>query len=147
MRLNMNKYVSALLFCPVLLCFLLLTGCATIVSGTTQSVSISTPPATAATCSLSNAQGKWYIPYTPSTVVIHKSSSSLDVECQKAGYYDGNQSVKSHVKPIIVGNVLFGGIVGLVIDIVDGAAFGYQENIQVPLVVKNDQLAGQVNSK
>lgn len=136
----MNKYVSVLLFGPILLCFFLLAGCASIVSGTSQSVSVTTTPVTGAMCALSNSEGKWYIPYTPSSVVIHKSTSDLNIDCQKVGYYDGYARVKSHLRPMIAGNVIFGfaGTIGAGVDSVDGAAFSYPIDIQIPMVPKSN---------
>ncbi len=129
----MKKLFTAIMFCPVLLCFLLLSGCATIVSGTTQSVSVTTAPVTGAMCSLTNPEGTWYLPMTPSSVVIHKSASYLNIDCQKAGYYDGYARVKSHLRPMILGNAIVGGAIGVGVDAFDGAAFSYPTNIQVPM--------------
>lgn len=111
----------------------LLTGCASIVNGTHQSVNIDTYPASEATCSLSNNEGKWYVYNTPQSVAVHRSSTGMDIHCQKKGYRDANKSVESSIKPIFFGNILFGGIIGVVVDIVDGAAFGYPKYIQVPM--------------
>lgn len=133
----MKKYFIAILICPLFIMFLLLNGCATIVSGTSESVSVSTSPISGATCTLSNDEGKWYIPMTPSSVVIHKSYAYLDVECQKAGYYDGYARIKSNLKPMILGNAIFGGAIGIGIDTLNGAAFSYPVNIQVPMLLRN----------
>ena len=133
----MKKLFTAIMFCPVLLCFSLLSGCATIVSGTSQRVSVTTAPVSGAMCSLTNPEGTWYIS-TPSSVVSHKSVSFLDIECKKAGYYDGKATIKSRVKPAFFGNALFGGGIGLGIDAYDGAGFSYPTNIQVPMMIKSN---------
>lgn len=134
----MKKIITAIIVCPIVFCFSLLEGCASIVSGTTQTVSVTTIPVTSATCSLTNQKGTWYIPATPSSVVIHKSGSDLNIDCQKAGYYDGFVRVKSQLRPMVAGNIIFGlsAPIGAGVDTLDGAAFNYPVNIQVPMVPK-----------
>lgn len=131
--------VKTTIFCPVISCFLLLSGCASIVSGTSESVSVETTPVSGATCTLTNGKGTWYIPETPGSVVVHKSSSYLNVDCQKAGYYDGQAAVKSKLRPMIAGNILFGGAIGAGVDAYDGAGFAYPVNIQVLMTPRSYQ--------
>ncbi len=110
-----------------------LTGCATIIDGTHQTVHIKTPPTSHAYCTLSNSKGHWKLRNTPGAVSVHRSSSALRVECNKAGYKAKTLYVNSHLKPEIAGNVIVGGFVGAGVDAVDGAAYGYPSNISVPL--------------
>src|SRR3978361_19553 len=49
-----------------------LSGCATLVKGTTQSISVATPPVTGATCTLTSSEGTWYIT-TPGSVTVHQN--------------------------------------------------------------------------
>lgn len=44
---------------------ILLTGCAAIVSGTEQTVTVETPGCTGARCKLVNEKGVWYVTSTP----------------------------------------------------------------------------------
>lgn len=135
----MNKMAKTILFCPIISCTFLLSGCASIVSGTSESVSVMTTPVSRATCTLTNGKGTWYIPETPGSVVVHKSSSYLNVDCQKAGYYDGYAAVKSKLKPMIAGNIIFGGAIGAGVDAYDGAGFAYPTNIQVLMTPRGYQ--------
>ena len=114
----------------------MLGGCASIVNGVAQSVSVTTPPVQGAACSLSNTKGTWYINNTPGSVVVHRSYSVLNVNCQKPGYHDATSVVSSRPKAMAAGNVIFGGVVGLGVDTVDGAAFNYPTNIIVPMQKK-----------
>ena len=59
-----------------------LSGCATIVQGTTQSVSVSSKPENGAQCELKNSQGTWYV-LTPGSVTVHKTKTDLNVFCKK----------------------------------------------------------------
>jgi hypothetical protein len=114
----------------------LLGGCASIVNGVSQSISVTTPPVQGASCALSNTKGTWYISNTPGSVVVHRSYSVLNVHCQKPGYHEANSVVSSNPKAMAAGNVVFGGIVGLGVDTVDGAAFNYPTNIIIPMQKK-----------
>lgn len=121
--------------CSLGLGFSLMTGCASIVDGTHQSVSVLTPPTTGATCALTNDKGKWFVNKTPGSVTIHQSYRDLSVACQKQGYQNATTNVKSHAKPMIAGNALFGGVVGAGVDAADGAAYKYPNVINVPMRV------------
>ena len=54
-----------------------LQGCASIVSGTSQSVSVDTPGCAAARCELRNDKGKYFVPSTPGTVTVSRSYNNL----------------------------------------------------------------------
>jgi hypothetical protein len=108
-------------------------GCASIVDGSTQSVSVDTPSVTGATCSLTNNKGEWYINSTPGSVSVHRSYENLVVVCQKPGYDTATDNVKSSTKGMAAGNILFGGVIGAGVDCADGAAYDYPTNIHVPM--------------
>lgn len=108
-------------------------GCASVVNGVNQSVSVSTPPAKAATCALSNSKGKWFINKTPGSTVVHRAYGPLKIVCKKSGYVSATKKVESHTKGMAFGNVILGGAIGAGVDIADGAAYDYPTNIVVPM--------------
>lgn len=110
-----------------------LTGCASIVSGTNQPVSVHTGNVSGASCSLENNKGKWYVSSTPGTVVVNRSYNDLRINCEKQGYRPTYKQVSSKTKGMAFGNVVFGGIVGAGVDVVDGAAYDYPSDIFVPM--------------
>jgi len=114
-------------------CLASLTGCASIVSGTNQPVSVHTGTVQGATCSLENNKGRWYISSTPSTVVVNRSFHDLKIHCDKRGVGYGSKHVSSHTKAMAFGNVVFGGVIGAGVDMADGAAYDYPTDIYVPL--------------
>lgn len=118
---------------PVMALLMMATGCASIVNGKNQSVSVSTAPVQGATCSLENNKGKWYIPSTPSSVTVERSYRDLQINCDKKGYREGTKKVASATKGMAFGNILFGGVIGAGVDMADGAAYDYPSDIQVPL--------------
>jgi len=110
-----------------------LTGCATIVSGTQQKVELNTGNVSGAVCSLENNKGSWYVPSTPAVATIGRSYHDLKVNCTKKGYKPTVVQVSSNTKGIVFGNALLGGVVGAGVDIANGAAYSYPDNISVPM--------------
>lgn len=115
---------------------LALSACATIVEGSTDTISLSTTPPTNATCSLVNQRGS-YSTYTgagPSPVTVSKSRTDLNVTCidPRSGA-QGQSTVVSDVEPWAFGNIILGGLIGLGIDWSTGAAYNYPESATIPM--------------
>jgi len=109
-----------------------LSGCASIVEGTTQSVAVTTPPINGASCSLANSEGTWYLT-SPGNATVHKTKNDLKVFCSKAGYQDATVVIPPHFNGATLGNVIAGGVIGIGIDAATGANFNYPENIEDPM--------------
>jgi hypothetical protein len=112
----------------------LLTGCASIVNGTNQVVTVEARSqgqlVKGASCKLQNAKGVFYVT-SPGTVTVHKSRDDLVVQCDKENIKPGLAKIKSTVKGMTFGNILFGGVIGVVVDQNSGAAFDYPPIITV----------------
>jgi len=111
----------------------LLSGCASIVDGTTQSVLLDTTPVKGAHCTLENNKGAWSVPYTPGSISIHRSYEALHITCNKRGYDTAAKQVDSSTKGMAFGNVVLGGVIGGGVDAADGAAYDYPSQINVPM--------------
>jgi hypothetical protein len=109
-----------------------LSGCATIVEGTTQSVSVNTTPEQGAACTLTNSQGTWYVT-SPGSTTVHKTKTDMDVTCQKDGYQSGHVVAVSHFGGTTFANVIAGGVVGVGVDAASGANYSYDSPINVAL--------------
>lgn len=111
-----------------------LTGCASIVSGTTQVMSVETLSKTGkvdgASCKLQNDKGVFYVT-TPGTVSVHRAYGDLTVTCDKAGLPTGLATIKSSTKGMMAGNILFGGFIGAGVDAASGAAYDYPPLLQI----------------
>lgn len=111
-----------------------LTGCASIVNGTNQIVSVETlhtsGKVTGAACKLENDKGVWYVT-TPGTVTVHRAYGDMMVKCEKDGMEPGLATVKSSTKAMLAGNILFGGPIGAGVDAVSGAAYDYPALFQI----------------
>jgi len=114
-------------------------GCASIVSGTSQSVSIKTTQNgtefAAATCKLENDKGIWYVPVSPGSVVIHRSFNDLTISCEKPGAPTGVSTFSSSAIGMAAGNILLGGAIGVGVDMASGAAFEYPNLMSVEMGV------------
>jgi hypothetical protein len=107
-------------------------GCASIVTGQNQSLSVETLQHKGASCKLSNDKGSWHVPETPGSVTVVRSYSDLVVACEK-DTLKGSNSVKSTTKGMTFGNILAGGIIGGAVDAGTGAAYDYPSVISVAL--------------
>lgn len=111
-------------------------GCASIVNGHNQSLSVETrhqgQAVADANCKLSNDKGVWYLK-TPGSTTVRRSYENLAVSCEKLGLDAGLTNAKSSTKAMAFGNILFGGIIGVGVDTVTGAAYDYPDLITVEM--------------
>ena len=114
----------------------LATGCASIVGGTGQVVSVETHqaerPLEGARCEMVNSKGTYYVT-TPGTVTIHRAYGNLEVRCDKDGMATGKATVVSGTKALAFGNLIFGGAIGVAVDTTSGAAYDYPDLIRVSM--------------
>jgi uncharacterized protein YceK len=114
----------------------LTSGCASIVNGTNQSLSVetrkSTAPVAGASCKLSNNKGTWYVT-SPGSTTVHRSYEDLAVQCELDGTDPGFASVKSSTKAMAFGNIIFGGVIGAGVDIANGSAYDYPPLITIQM--------------
>ena len=115
---------------------ILLTGCASIVGGVNQPLSVTTKNdgviVSGAKCSLTNDKGSWFLT-TPGSVTVNRSFRDLAVLCSSDGMEPGTVMAKSTTKAMAFGNILFGGVIGVGVDVATGAAYDYPEIIAVEM--------------
>lgn len=113
-----------------------LPGCASIVDGKNQVVSVETRRDAAiiggASCKLTNDKGTWYLT-APGTTTVQRSGQDMNIQCDKSGVASGTATVKSSTKGMAFGNILFGGIIGAGVDMASGAAYDYPSPITVEM--------------
>ena len=116
------------------LAFTQLIGCASIVNGQNQSVSVETrtdkEQVSGASCKLTNNKGTWFVT-SPGSTMIQRSYEDLSVRCERDSLEPGLVSVKSSTKGMVYGNILFGGFIGAGVDMSTGAAYDYPTMITV----------------
>ena len=122
---------------PALLLAALLPACATLTTGTSQSISVLTDPP-GANCSLSRDGGVIAVVNpTPGTVTVSKSTRDIAVNCTRPGHLPGVATHTPQFQAMTVGNILIGGLIGFGIDAASGALSYYPASLTVPLVPEN----------
>ena len=106
-------------------------GCATITSGTTQSVMVKAEKGVVgASCELTDKKGgKWYVPSTPGTATVRKGDGPMQIICRKDGYQVSTLSVDETITGATFGNILLGGGIGILVDAASGAAQQYPDEV------------------
>src|SRR5690349_7231555 len=113
--MNMRKAMG-------LLAVLVLPGCASIVTGTSHTMAVASEPA-GATCKIDRAgETIGYVNQTPSTIGFSKSSKEILVSCDKDDKkMRGVATVQPGVQPWFFGNLVLGGLIGIIVDASSGA--------------------------
>lgn len=129
MRLNNLTAIAAALCCA------LASGCASITGSEMQTVQVSTLTQSGeevdkADCALSNAKGTWHVT-TPSLATVHRGSEDMQVQCNKKNLAQGSARLISRANGGMYGNIIFGGVVGAVIDNAKGNGYSYPDNVRV----------------
>jgi hypothetical protein len=129
----MNRGMKSLM---AILSVLALARCASIVDGSSQSLSVKTTSengdVTGASCQLDSNKGSWFV-VTPGSVTVHRSADALNVKCTKDGYRAAVNAIPSTTKGMAFGNLLFGGLIGAGVDVSTGAAYDYPNLITIPM--------------
>jgi len=123
---------------PALLAVALLASarCATIAHGTTEGIQVESDPP-GAVVSLNCVQNSiTNVGTTPVTVEVQRKSKSCAIEIAKEGYLPAHVPLQRTFSGVYVGNLLVGGVVGLVADAASGAMYN-----QGPPVVRVNLVA------
>jgi hypothetical protein len=111
----------------------ILSGCATIMEGTAQSVQVATTPS-GATCTVSRAGATLgQIASTPGSVRIDKSKNDLSVTCAEAGFHTATVTQSPHFVGTTFGNIVAGGLIGAAVDASTGANYEYPSQVILTL--------------
>jgi hypothetical protein len=131
------RVLTSTLLIAALLC--LSTGCASIVTGTHRKVAFKSNPE-GAKVTVVNANGKTVAEgTTPFTVKLVKGKpyfrgQTYTLTFVKEGYWDTEQKLKSTVNGWYLGNLVFGGLVGLlVVDPLTGAMYTLPKEVSASL--------------
>ena len=120
--------------CCALPALALLAGCATITTGSSQNVTLVTEPGGAACVFSRGGEIMGVINPTPGTLMLTKGHGDIRVRCSKEGFVDSSGVVGAKFQKMTFGNILFGGIIGIVVDAASGATGEYEPQITITLV-------------
>lgn len=120
-------------FYQVLCMGLLVQGCATITSGTSQTITVlSDPPG--ATCELKRGDALiGMVNPTPGSITVSKATSDIVLRCTRPDHFPGSAEARASFQAATLGNILLGGVVGLAIDAASGAMGTYPGDVTVIL--------------
>jgi len=109
---------------------LALAACASVVSGQTQTVTMTTPGAEHAMCRL-NTGGNLYDAYTGQTIRVRRSPQNMIINCVASGNREKTVSMEWSGNEWGFLNVSNGVVPGVTYDILSGAAFEYPNELVV----------------
>lgn len=128
----MKKLV--LLFCVVLS----LAGCATILSGSTQSIDVHAINSethnslSTANCVIKDSAGNSYYTNTnPGTVLVTKNKGIIYASCKSPGYTQNHTYISESFNPVTLLNILFWP--GFIVDAMTGSIQKYPSYVVMPL--------------
>ena len=108
-----------------------LSACATIVEGSSQSLFVNTEPAQASCKLIREGAVLAVVNPSPEAVTLEKSKDAINIECTKEGFFDEHTLLASSFQGMTVGNIIFGGIIGVGIDAASGAMNEYPESVTI----------------
>jgi len=132
-----KQHIEILASARLLLVALFLSGCATIISGQHQDIAISSSPAQAQVKverTGNNAMITAWEGTTPASLSLRRKYSYL-LTLTLDGYQPVEMGLENGMNGWVWGNLLFGGIIGLIVDFSNGAAKTLEpDEIDVQLV-------------
>ena len=108
---------------------LFFSGCATITKDDSQPVAFSSDPQGATVLINNIARG-----VTPTTIMVKRAMSTQMISLELAGYHTESFKLEKSVSGMTFGNIIFGGLVGVGVDIATGKATNYEESVHVKLI-------------
>jgi len=133
----------------IILVLAIITGCATIISESSYPVSVNSVPSEA-TFTVSNRAGQEVQSGTTPQVVTLKASSgyfkseTYTIVLSKDGSEDNVYTISSSLDGWYWGNILFGGLIGmLIVDPLTGAMYKLPDRIDAPLSNSSTATYGQ----
>lgn len=100
----------------VVLFVVILSGCATIVSGRSQNIVVETDPSGA------NVTIDDHLKVSPATFTL-KKTQLYSVRIEKEGFQSQQLEIKRGMGGWIFGNILFGGLIGVAVDVGTGSMY------------------------
>lgn len=132
----------SLLFFTLLLT--LVSGCASIVSDNESTTYIQTDPEHAR-CEL-HGQDFTRVVNTPSSISLPSEAAPITISCKADGYKNTVQEIDTSGDGWIVGNIIFGGIIGAVVDASRGAGEKYPPQYSMVLEPEQFDTLAELNA-
>jgi len=129
-----SKSFTPRVMSPILYFTLRFSGCATVISGTTQTIFVDTVNAPGANCKGIDKKGReYYWTNTPSSTTVHKGDAPLKITCEKPEFKRTVFTVEEGISDALSGNIVAGGLIGVLVDSATGAAQEYPSVVKFPM--------------
>ncbi len=119
-----------------LVCVVAVSGCAGLVAGNKQNITVVTPGVEGASCSLTDSKGRvWYVASTPGSAIVKKGDAPISVICKKEGYETSTGEIHDSLTPSSYGNLALLPLapVGYFLDSVSGSSMKYDSKVEVEM--------------
>lgn len=132
---------------------LTMTGCASIISGSTQTLTFKSVPDEASISITNKAGEKVHTGITPETVTLKRGTgyfkpAAYEVTFKKDGYQTKTVQVTGTVNGWYVANIIFGGLIGLlIVDPATGAMYTLNPSDVNAVLDANQTTAAQKNEQ
>ena len=121
-------------FVPILL-LLCTTSCASILEGTSQKITVATIPSGARCVAERGGAQIGIVDTTPGVFTVSpKNSVDIQINCTKTGFLPVVYKNKSDQAAAVYGNILAGGIIGILVDQSNGASYKYEGAVSIPML-------------
>lgn len=110
-----------------------LTGCASVLTGHSQKLTLNTDPPGADCMLTRNDLAIGRVNPTPGVITVQRAKDAIRVTCVKEGHQEATYVNKSGFEAAVLGNVLIGGLVGVAVDATSGATNKYEEVMNIQL--------------
>jgi|AVFP01.1.fsa_nt_gi hypothetical protein len=119
---------------------LLMCSCATMVRDWEQPVTFTSDPPGARLLLDSALRGT-----TPAVISVMRSPQPVTVRLEKDGYHPETFVLEEHMHPMVMGNILIGGVIGLGIDAASGKSQDYVDSVHVRLKPMPESLRSRLD--
>jgi len=117
-------------------------GCATMISGKTQTISVASDPSGAQV----TAQPGGFRATTPGALTLKRLASGYRLRFEKEGYASVDVRLRSSTNGWVWGNLLIGGLIGIAVDYGNGSAYVMSpRTVEAHLEARGDDV-GRVSS-
>ena len=111
-----------------------LSGCASILSGTSQQVMVNTNPGGARCGIYKEGERVATIDSTPGSATVQRTKHDIWLACVKPGYQAATYRNHSGIANASFGNLIAGGLIGVAVDSATGADNRYETPVNVSMV-------------
>jgi len=109
----------------------LASGCATVISGDETDTQITSDPS-GAECELTGDDYNTIV-RTPANVELDSDAAPVMIVCRMDGHREAAEEIDTSMDGSIFGNILLGGIIGVVVDAAAGSGMKYPDSVDLVL--------------